>query len=120
SAVRVVEGGVDTSQALLRERFDHIFYTGSTRVGRIVMEAAAKHLTPVTLELGGKSPCVVDASVDMKVAMRRITWGRFFNGGQTCIAPDYLLVHEKRYHEALQRLPEQIRAFYGDDPRASP
>jgi len=118
-AVAVVEGGVPETQALLAERFDHIFYTGNGRVGRIVMEAASKHLTPVTLELGGKSPCIVDADVDVDVAARRIAWGKFLNAGQTCVAPDYLLVHEDREDELVAALERTVREFYGDDPRAS-
>ncbi len=118
--VRIVEGGVPETTALLAERFDHIFYTGNGAVGRIVMEAAAKHLTPVTLELGGKSPCIVDPSTDLAVAARRIVWGKFYNAGQTCIAPDYILVHEAIEDNLLARLRETIREFYGDDPRTSP
>ena len=87
--------------ALLQERFDHIFYTGNGRVAQVVMEAAAKHLTPVTLELGGKSPCIVDANVDTALAARRIAWGKFVNAGQTCVAPDYVLVHESREEELV-------------------
>ncbi|MEO1069781.1 MAG: aldehyde dehydrogenase family protein, partial [Cyanobacteria bacterium J06638_6] len=90
--VAVVEGGADTAQALLAEKFDHIFFTGGERVGKIVMQAAAQHLTPVTLELGGKSPCIVDVDVDLEVVARRLVWGKFLNAGQTCVAPDYLLV----------------------------
>jgi aldehyde dehydrogenase (NAD+) len=119
SAVALVEGGVDETTALLAERFDHIFYTGNGHVGRIVMEAAAKHLTPVTLELGGKSPCVVDDDVDVDVTARRIAWGKFMNAGQTCIAPDYVLVHERREAELVEALGRCIHDFYGDDPKAS-
>ena len=90
--VAIVEGGVTETQALLAERFDYVFYTGNGRVGRIVMEAAAEHLTPVTLELGGKSPVIVDADANVEVAARRIAFGKFLNAGQTCIAPDYVLV----------------------------
>ena len=90
--IAIVEGAVPETTALLAERFDHILYTGNGRVGRVVMEAAAKHLTPVTLELGGKSPVIVDADVDLDVAAHRIAWGKFLNAGQTCIAPDYVLV----------------------------
>jgi len=118
--VAVVEGGVPETTALLAERWDHIFYTGNSRVGRIVMEAAARHLTPVTLELGGKSPCIIDADVDLEIAARRITWGKFLNAGQTCVAPDYLLVHESREAELLELLAKNLRAFYGDDPQRSP
>jgi aldehyde dehydrogenase (NAD+) len=119
-AVAVVEGGVPETTALLAERFDHIFYTGNARTGRIVMAAAARHLTPVTLELGGKSPCLVDADVDLEVAARRIVWGKFLNAGQTCIAPDYVLVHESRERELLEALGTSLREFYGDDPKRSP
>ena len=119
-AVAVVEGGVTETTALLAERFDHIFYTGNGRVGRVVMAAAAKHLTPVTLELGGKSPCLVDSDVDMDVAVRRIAWGKFLNAGQTCIAPDYVLVHESRERELLDGLARTLREFYGDDAQRSP
>jgi len=118
--VAVVEGGVPETTALLAERWDHIFYTGNGRVGRIVMEAAARHLTPVTLELGGKSPCLVDADVDLEIAARRITWGKFLNAGQTCVAPDYLLVHESREAELIGLLEKNLREFYGDDPQRSP
>jgi len=91
--IAVVEGGLEISQALLAEQFDHIFFTGSTQVGRVVMTAAAQHLTPVTLELGGKSPCIVDSDIQLDYTARRIVWGKFLNAGQTCIAPDYLLVN---------------------------
>ncbi len=119
-AIRVVEGGVPETQALLAERFDHIFYTGNGTVGRIVMEAAAKHLTPVTLELGGKSPCFVDRDADLEVAARRIVWGKFFNAGQTCVAPDYILVEKSTEPLLLDRIVQAIRSFYGEDPQQSP
>jgi aldehyde dehydrogenase (NAD+) len=118
--VRVVEGGVEETTALLAQRFDHIFYTGNGTVGRIVMAAAAKHLTPVTLELGGKSPCLVDAQVDLEVAARRIIWGKFFNAGQTCVAPDYVLAHEAIHDRLLEELAAVLPQFYGADPKASP
>lgn len=118
--IAAIEGGVDTSQALLAQKFDHIFFTGSTQVGRIVMQAAAKQLTPVTLELGGKSPCVVDADVNLTVAARRIAWGKFMNAGQTCIAPDYLLVDSKIKPAFLAALRQTLQQFYGDDPQRSP
>jgi aldehyde dehydrogenase (NAD+) len=118
--VALVEGGVDTAQALLAEKFDHIFFTGSERVGKIVMQAAAQHLTPVTLELGGKSPCIVDANVDIEVAARRIVWGKFLNAGQTCVAPDYLLVDERIKDELSRALQQRIADCYGDDPAKSP
>jgi aldehyde dehydrogenase (NAD+) len=119
-AVAVVEGAVPETTALLAERFDHVFYTGNGRVGRVVMEAAAKHLTPVTLELGGKSPCIVHADADLRVAARRIAWGKFLNAGQTCIAPDYVLVDREREAELVAELGAAIRDFYGEDPRSSP
>ena len=117
--VAIVEGGVTETQALLAERFDYVFYTGNGRVGRIVMEAAAKHLTPVTLELGGKSPVIVDAAANVEVAARRIAFGKFLNAGQTCIAPDYVLVARPRHEELVQQIARAIRDFYGPDPAAS-
>jgi aldehyde dehydrogenase (NAD+) len=118
--VQVVEGGPDAASALLEERFDHIFFTGSTRIGRVVMEAAAKHLTPVTLELGGKTPTVVHRSANLDVAGRRIAWGKFLNAGQTCIAPDYVLVDRTVQDELVESIRTAVRQFYGDDPQASP
>lgn len=117
--VAVVEGAVDETTALLKEQFDYIFYTGNGTVGRIVMEAAAKHLTPVTLELGGKSPTLVDKDADLDVAARRIAWGKFFNAGQTCVAPDYILAHESIENRLVDKLRETVRQFYGDDPKQS-
>lgn len=119
-AVAIVEGGVDETTALLGCRFDHIFYTGNGRVGRIVMRAAAEHLTPVTLELGGKSPTIVDRSVDLTVAARRIAWGKFTNAGQTCVAPDYVLVERSVYDAFVVELVATVKAFYGEDARHSP
>ena len=119
-AVAVVEGAADVATALLDQRWDHVFFTGSTRVGRVVMQAAAKHLTPVTLELGGKSPAIVDRSARLDVAARRIAWGKFLNAGQTCIAPDYVLVDEAVADRFVAHLTESIHAFYGDDPSQSP
>ncbi len=118
--VQVVEGGVKETTELLVERFDYIFYTGNCTVGRIVMEAAAKNLTPVTLELGGKSPCIVDRNADLEVAARRILWGKFFNAGQTCVAPDYVLAHEAIEEELLARMQKTLIDFFGEDPRKSP
>ncbi|MCL9970896.1 aldehyde dehydrogenase [Anoxybacillus kestanbolensis] len=111
--VAVVEGGVDVSQQLLNLRFDHIFFTGSVPVGKIVMEAAAKHLTPVTLELGGKSPAIVDASARIDLAAKRIVWGKFLNVGQTCIAPDYVLVHASVKSLFIERMKRYIEQLYG-------
>jgi len=119
SAYVVVEGGVPETTALLEQRWDHIFYTGNGIVGRVVMAAAAKHLTPVTLELGGKSPVIVDASANLDVAARRIVWGKYANAGQTCIAPDYVLVDKRVEAPLLARMADTVRAFYGTDPRAS-
>jgi len=118
--IAVVEGAVHETTALLAERFDHILYTGNGRVGRVVMEAAAKHLTPVTLELGGKSPVIVDDDVDLDVAAHRIAFGKFLNAGQTCIAPDYALVARGREHELVDRIAAAITEFYGPDPQTSP
>ncbi len=118
--IAVVEGGIETSQALLEEKFDHIFFTGGTEVGRIVMKAAAEKLTPVTLELGGKSPCVVDKNINIDYTARRICWGKFLNAGQTCVAPDYLLVHRDIKPELLEKMKEVITEFYGEDPRQCP
>ena len=108
--VGVVTGGVDETTALLAERFDHIFYTGNGRVGRVVMTAAAQHLTPVTLELGGKSPAVVAADANLAVAARRIAWAKFLNAGQTCVAPDYVLVDRS----VEPRLVELLRDAVAD------
>lgn len=118
--VACLRGETEMSTLLLEQRFDYIFFTGSPRVGRIVMEAAAKNLTPVTLELGGKSPCIVDRDADLKTAARRITWGKLINAGQTCIAPDYLLVHTEVEQELLELMTAQIRTFYGHDPLSNP
>jgi len=117
--VAVFEGDVPVSTALLEQRFDHIFFTGSTRVGKVVMKAAAEHLTPVTLELGGKSPCIVDDSVDLEVAAHRIAWGKWLNAGQTCIAPDYVLVSADRRDALVTELGKVVEEFYGDDPRGT-
>ncbi|TAE55123.1 MAG: aldehyde dehydrogenase family protein [Nostocales cyanobacterium] len=118
--ITVVEGGVETSQKLLAEKFDHIFFTGGTAIGKIVMEAAAKHLTPVTLELGGKSPCIVDTQINLEHTIKRIIWGKFINAGQTCIAPDYLLVNKKIKTDLVQGLKKCIQEFYGENPETSP
>ena len=118
--VQVVEGGVPETTELLRQKWDHIFYTGNGTVGRIVMEAASKHLTPVTLELGGKSPTIVDETADLDGAAKRIVYGKFFNAGQTCVAPDYVLVDERVHDALLNRMVSAVREFYGDDPKQSP
>ena len=118
--IAAVEGGVEVSQAVLAEQFDHIFFTGSTAIGKLVMQAAAQHLTPVTLELGGKSPCIVDAEVQVDYAAKRIAWGKFVNAGQTCIAPDYLLVDRRIKPALMKAIEAAIHQFYGDDPATSP
>ncbi|MGV3540141.1 MAG: aldehyde dehydrogenase [Rufibacter sp.] len=115
-----VEGGPQVSQTLLQLPFDKIFFTGSVPVGRIVAQAAAQQLIPVTLELGGKSPCIVDETADLQVAARRIAWGKFINAGQTCVAPDYVFVQESVLHPFLLQLKANIEAFYGPDPALSP
>lgn len=118
--IAVVEGGIEVSQALLEERFDHIFFTGGTAIGKVIMVAAAQHLTPVTLELGGKSPCIVDQDVHLEHTARRIVWGKFLNAGQTCVAPDYLLVDRQIKPALLAALQKTTREFYGNDPSQSP
>ncbi len=119
TALAVVEGAVQETTELLTQRFDHIFYTGNGTVGRIVMQAAAKHLTPVTLELGGKSPCIIDESANIEVSARRVAWTKFFNCGQTCVAPDYLLVHRSVHDKFVKALTDVIKEFFGDDPKQS-
>jgi aldehyde dehydrogenase (NAD+) len=120
SYITVVEGDAEISQQLLSEKFDHIFFTGGCAVGRIIMAAAAKHLTPVTLELGGKSPCIVDSDIDVDCAAKRIAWGKLINTGQTCIAPDYLLVHCQIKDALIDRIRHYIKEFYGENPSESP
>ncbi|WUK16836.1 aldehyde dehydrogenase family protein [Kitasatospora sp. NBC_00374] len=118
--VAVVEGAVPETTALLEQRFDHIFYTGNGAVGRVVMTAAAKHLTPVTLELGGKSPVVVEPGVDLAATAQRIVRGKFLNAGQTCVAPDYVLAIGDAAAELPAQLATAVHAAYGDDPAADP
>jgi len=118
-AFAVIEGAAEISQKLLAQRFDLIFYTGGSRVGRIVMEAAAKHLTPVVLELGGKNPCIVDETADLEVAARRIAWGRYLNAGQICIAPDHVHVAASVEQAFLEQLKKAITTLFGTDPKAS-
>ncbi|NEY35390.1 aldehyde dehydrogenase family protein [Streptomyces sp. PRKS01-65] len=119
-AVAVVEGGIPETTALLAERFDHIFYTGNGTVGRIVMRAAAEHLTPVTLELGGKSPAFVDRGTDLGVVADRLVRGKFLNAGQTCVAPDYVLTDPETAAALEPALARAVEAVYGPDPAASP
>ena len=118
--VTCVQGGVETGKLLLEERWDHVFFTGSTGVGRLVMQAAARHLTPTTLELGGKSPTIVEADADLHIAARRIAWGKLVNAGQTCIAPDFLWVQESVKPAFVEMLREAITRSVGADPRQSP
>lgn len=115
-----VEGGKEVTQELLAEKLDYIFFTGGTQIGKIIMQAAAQHLTPVTLELGGKSPCIVDSETHLDYTARRITWGKFLNTGQTCIAPDYLLVNSKIKDDLVAGIKQYIQEFYGDNPASSP
>ncbi|WP_069789466.1 aldehyde dehydrogenase [Cyanobacterium sp. IPPAS B-1200] len=115
----IQEGGVEVAQELLATKFDHIFFTGGTKIGQIVMESAAKQLTPVTLELGGKSPCVVDKETNLKITAQRITWGKFINAGQTCIAPDYILVDKAIKQEFIQEIKQCVHDFFGDNPAQS-
>ena len=113
--VAVVQGNRDVNKALLDERWDMIFFTGSPSLGKTVMAAVARNLTPVVLELGGKSPCIVDKSADIKVAARRIAWGKTLNSGQTCIAPDYILIHKEVKDEFVCAFAEAMRELHGDD-----
>lgn len=118
--VAVVEGGREENKALLEERFDYIFFTGGVNVGKQVMEKASRYLTPVTLELGGKSPCIVDKSCNIKRAARRIAFGKYLNCGQTCVAPDYLLIHEDVKEEFLRELFNQITVMFSKEPLTAP
>ncbi|MFO7842039.1 MAG: aldehyde dehydrogenase [Fidelibacterota bacterium] len=118
--IRVLCGGREVNQALLQERFDYIFFTGSSSLGKIVAKAAADKLTPYTLELGGKSPCIVDKDANLQKAARRIVWGKFLNAGQTCIAPDYLLAQEDIKDELLKKICAEIKRQFSADPSESP
>ena len=119
--LRVVNplGGKETVSLLLDKPFDYIFFTGSVKVGKLVMQKAAQHLTPVTLELGGKSPCIVDSDAKLKLAAKRIVWGKFLNAGQTCVAPDYLCVHKSVKDELLKLIINEIRIQFGENVRNS-
>ena len=118
--VAVFDGEGDVVEQLLKERFDYIFFTGGPRFGQHVMEMAAKHLTPVTLELGGKSPCIVGRGANVEIAARRTAWGKFINAGQTCVAPDYVFVHEDQRAEFVEAIRLAVKRFYGDRPYESP
>ena len=117
--IRVIEGKQDVTSTLINAPFDYIFFTGSPRVGKIVMEAAAHRLIPVTLELGGKNPCIVDETADIDTAARKIAWGKFSNAGQICVAPDYLVIHKQVKAYLLDSLKKHLISFYGDNPRES-
>lgn len=118
--VTVIEGGPDVATELLQKRWDYIFFTGSVTIGKIVAEAAAKFLTPVTLELGGKNPCIVHPSANLELAAKRIVWGKFVNAGQTCIAPDYIIVHHDKEADLIAALKIEIVKAYGSNPEESP
>ena len=118
--VCVVQGDAKVSTELLKLRWDYVFFTGSTNVGKIVAQAAAKHLTPYTLELGGKNPCIIDQTAPLTLTARRIVWGKYVNCGQTCIAPDYLLVHQSIVSELNQALILEIKKAFGENPQQSP
>jgi aldehyde dehydrogenase (NAD+) len=118
--VEVVQGGVEITSRLLEQRWDYIFFTGSVAVGKIIAKAAANNLTPVTLELGGKNPCIVDETANLRLAAKRIVWGKFINAGQTCIAPDYILVHKNSKSYFIQFLKDEITKAYGKNPELSP
>ncbi|XP_029783794.1 aldehyde dehydrogenase, dimeric NADP-preferring [Suricata suricatta] len=115
----VINGGISETTEVLKERFDHILYTGNTAVGKIIMMAAAKHLTPLTLELGGKNPCYVDKDCDLDVACRRIAWGKFMNSGQTCVGPDYILCDPSIQNQIVEKLKKSLKEFYGEDAKKS-
>ncbi|TCL62257.1 aldehyde dehydrogenase (NAD+), partial [Mariniflexile fucanivorans] len=117
--VTSIQGDAQVSTELLAKKWDYIFFTGSVPVGKIVAEAAAKHLTPVTLELGGKSPCIIDDTAKLKLAAKRIVWGKFFNAGQTCIAPDYVIIKRTIKQEFIELLKHEIIDFYGENPKES-
>ncbi len=117
--ISIFQGGAETAKALLAEKFDAIFFTGGSELGRVVMEAASKNLTPVVLELGGKSPCVVDKTADITLAARRIAWGKYLNAGQTCVSPDYILVDKEVKEALMKELKKNIFDFFGSEPRQS-
>jgi aldehyde dehydrogenase (NAD+) len=117
--VEVFQGGADVAEKLIRRRWDYIFFTGSVAVGKLVAKAAAENLTPVTLELGGKNPCIVDKTAKLPLAAKRIVWGKFLNAGQTCIAPDYLLVHADIKNKFIDALKKEIAIAYGGNPKMS-
>ena len=117
--VLVIEGAAETAEKLLEYRWDYIFFTGSVRIGKIVAASAAKYLTPTTLELGGKNPCIIDDTIDLRLTSRRIVWGKFVNAGQTCIAPDFLIVKRSIKNKLITNLSEEIQKAYGKNPKNS-
>ncbi len=118
--LKVIEGDAEITQSLLDQPLDYIFFTGSARVGKIIMKAAAEQLTPLTLELGGKSPAIVDQTADLALAAKRIAWGKFINAGQTCVSPDYVYVHQSKREQFCKHIKQHLRSFYGDNPIESP
>ncbi|MDD4848179.1 MAG: aldehyde dehydrogenase family protein, partial [Bacteroidales bacterium] len=118
--VAIFDGGREVNTWLLQQRWDFIFFTGSPQLGRIIMQAAVPNLTPVVLELGGKSPCIVDEDANLKLAAKRIVWGKFLNAGQTCIAPDYMFVHQNVKDELLTLMQAEIQNMFGENPQESP
>lgn len=117
--VTAIQGDAKVAQELLKEHWDYIFFTGSVNIGKIVAQAAAQFLTPTTLELGGKNPCIIDETANIKLAAKRITWGKFFNGGQTCIAPDYIIIHKSVKQSFIEALRNEIEASYSSNPKES-
>ena len=117
---QVINGGPEIGKYLLNLKWDYIFFTGSTEIGKIVALEAAKTLTPVTLELGGKNPCIIDKNVSIDIASKRIIFGKFLNCGQTCIAPNFLAIHEDIKELFINSLVKNIKSIYGDDPKNSP
>lgn len=117
--IRCVNGGIPETTDLLSQKFDYIFYTGSTHVGKIVMSAAAKHMTPVTLECGGKSPVYIEKDADLDVTVKRICWGRYANAGQTCVAPDYIICSKETQEKLVPIFKKVLKEFYGENPQSS-
>ena len=118
--ISIYHGGREVNKHLFEEQFDYIFFTGSPMLGKIVMKMAAEHLTPLTLELGGKSPAIIDADANLEIAARRLIWGKLINAGQTCIAPDYVFIHSDVKDKVLELMKENIHDFYGENPQESP
>lgn len=118
--VAVIEGGREANTSLLQQKFDYIFFTGGVTVGKLVMEAASNYLTPISLELGGKSPCIVDETANISLAAKRIMWGKYVNAGQTCVAPDYVLVHETVKEQLITEMKKWLVTFFGNDPVHNP